>query len=129
MRNIAFAVAISAAALLGGTAANAGNSVKSEAATVGTSQSTDFSSRHRGHRYSRGYARSYRSYGYAPRRAYYAPQAYYAQPYYGGGGYGYGGGYGHGGPSISLGFGGGHGGGGFGGGHGGGGFGGGHGGW
>jgi len=124
MRKIAFVVAISAAALLGGTAANAKNTMKSEAANVRTSQSTDFSSRDRGHHYSRGYARPYyRSYGYAPRRAYYAPQTYYTQPYYGGGGYGsgggYGEGYGYGGPSISLGFGGGHGGGAFGGGHGG----------
>ncbi len=113
MKKLAIVFALGAAALLGGTAANAESSVKTtEGATVGTSQSTDFSSRHRGYRYSRGYARPYyRSYGYAPRRAYYAPRAYYAQPYYGGGyGYGgpvYGGGYGYGGPSISFGFGGG----------------------
>lgn len=113
MRKIAIAIAVSGAALLGGTAANADNAVKAQAAANVISQSTDFSSRHRGYRYSRGYGRPYyRSYGYAPRRAYYAPRAYYAQPYYGGGGYGYGGpvyggGYGYGGPSISFGFGGG----------------------
>lgn len=115
MKRLAIVFAVGAAALLGGSAANAtANTVKAQAATH-ASQSTDFSSRHRGYRHSRGYARPYsRSYGYAPRRAYYAPQPYY------GGGYGYGGpvygGYGYGGPSISLGFGGG----GFGGGHGGG---------
>ena len=119
MKRLAIVFAVGAAALLGGAGANAtDNTVKAQAATD-VSQSTDFSSRHRGYRHSRGYARPYYG-GYAPRRAYYAPQ-----PYYGGGGYGYGGpvyggGYGHGGPSISLGFGGGHGGGGFGGGHGGG---------
>ena len=97
-------------------AANAESWMITEGATVGTSQSTDFSSRYRGYRYSRGYARPYyRSYGYASRRAYYAPRAYYAEPYYGGGGYGYGGpvygggNYGYGGPSISFGFGGGRG--------------------
>lgn len=114
MNKLAIILAVGAAALLGGTAANADNSVKTESATVGTSQSTDFSSRHRGYRH-RGYARPYyRSSGYyTPRRAYYAPRTYYAQPYYGGGGYGGpvygGGGYGYGGPSISFGFGGGRG--------------------
>lgn len=108
MRKLAIAIAVGAAALLGGTAANADNSAKTEGATVGTSQATDFSAhrrhRHYGHRHHRHYGhrhhRHHRSYGYyAPRRSYYAPQAYYAQPYYGGG-------YGYGGPSISLGFGG-----------------------
>lgn len=108
MKKIAFAIAVGAAALLGGTTANAGNRVKTDSATYGTSQSTDFSAhrrhRHHGHRHHR----HHRGYGYyAPRRVYYAPQPYYTQPYYGGGGYGYGG------PSIGLGFGGG----GFGGGH------------
>lgn len=101
MRKIAIAIAVGAAALIGGTAANASdNSVKTKAATDVTSQSTDFSAHRRHYRH-----RHYRSYGYyAPRRAYYAPQPYYggySRPYYGGGGYGYGG------PSISFGFGGG----------------------
>ena len=106
--------AVGSVALLCGTAAKADSLIKTDAVTIGTSQSTDFSSRHRGY-YSRGYGRSYyRSYGYAPRA--YAPRAY-ARPYYDDGGYGYGGGYGgpsyygggYGGPSISFGFGGGRG--------------------
>lgn len=116
MNKLAIVLAVGAAALLGGTAANADNSVKkTEGAAVGTSQSTDFSAHrrhfHYGHRHHRHYG-SYayvapRSYAYvAPRRAYYAPPAYYAEPY---------GGYGYGGPIISLGIGGG--GFGFGGGH------------
>jgi hypothetical protein len=102
MKRLFIAVAVSAAALLGGSAANAAdNTVKAKAATDVTQQSTDFSSnsryRHYGYRHYRPY---YRSYGYAPR------------PYYGGygGGYGgpsYGGGYGYGGPSVSFSFGGG----------------------
>jgi hypothetical protein len=108
MKKLAIIFGIGAAALLGGSAANAAdNTVKAQAAT-GVSQSTDFSSRHRGHHYSGGYGRSY---AYAP-RANYGRRAY-AQPYYGDGyGYGgpaYGGGYGYGGPSISFGFGGGRG--------------------
>ena len=97
MKRLFIAVAVSAAALLGGSAANAAdNTVKAKAATDVTQQSTDFSS-HRCYRHYRPY---YRSYGYAPR------------PYYGGygGGYGgpyYGGGYGYGGPSVSFSFGGG----------------------
>ncbi len=115
MRKIALAIAVGAAALLGGTAANADNSVKTEAATNGMSQSTDFSAHRRYRHYGYRHHRHYRSYGYyAPRRVYYAQQPYYAQPYYGGG-------YGYGGPGISLGFGGfgfgGHHGGGFGGHH------------
>jgi hypothetical protein len=84
MKRLFIAVAVSAAALLGGSAANAAdNTVKAKAATDVTQQSTDFSS----------HGRHYR-------------------PYYGGygGGYGgpyYGGGYGYGGPSVSFSFGGG----------------------
>jgi len=100
MRKIVLAIAVGAAALLGGTAANAANSVKTDAVTNGISQSTDFSSAHRRYRHS-GHRRIYRSYGYyAPRRVYYT-QPYYEQPYYRGG-YGYG----YGGPIIGLGFGG-----------------------
>jgi hypothetical protein len=117
MKKLAIVFAVGAAALLGGSAANAAdNSVKAQAATGVSQSSTDFSSRNRGHRYSRGYGRSY---AYAPRRGYYGA----SQPYYGGSGYGYGGpgygggyggpgyggGYGYGGPSVSFGFGGGRG--------------------
>ena len=102
MKKLAIVFAVGAAALLGGSAANASdNTVKAKAST-GVSQSTDFSSRHRGYRYSRGYSRSY---AYAP-RPYYGRRAY-VQPYgYGYGGPVYGRGYGYGGPSISFGFGG-----------------------
>jgi hypothetical protein len=107
MNKLAIVLAVGAAALLGGSAANAAdNSVKAKAASDVAHQSTDFSSRGRHYRHygHRGYRPYYgNSYGYAPR------------PYYGsgyGGGYGrpyYGGGYGYGGPSISFGFGGGRG--------------------
>jgi hypothetical protein len=109
MNKLAIVFAVGAAALLGGSAANAAdNSVKAKAASDVTHQSTDFSSR----------GRHYRHYGYRGHRpyygnsyGYYAPRPYYGggygggygRPYYGGGGYGYGG------PSISFGFGGGRG--------------------
>lgn len=108
MKILAIAVAVSAAALLGGSAAYASdNTVKARAATTVSQQSTDFSSRGRNyHHY--GY-RHYRHYGYRHYRPYYGNNyGYISQPYYGGG-YGgpyYGGGYGYGGPVISLGFGG-----------------------
>ena len=103
MKRLFIAVAVSAAALLGGSAANAAdNTVKAKAATDITQSSTDISSRGRHYRHYgyRHYRPHYRSYGYAPR------------PYYGGygGGYGgpyYGGGYGYGGPSVTFSFGGG----------------------
>jgi hypothetical protein len=107
MKTLALALAVGAAALLGGSAANAAdNAVKVKAAFDVTRQSTDFSSRGRQYRNYRHYgSRSYR-------RPYYGNSYGYAQrPYYGGGygGPGYGGGYGYGGPSISFGFGGGRG--------------------
>ena len=98
MKKLIIAMAVSAAALLGHSAANAAdNTMKAKAATDVTQQSTDFSSRgryyrHYGYRHYRPY---YRSYGYAPRRYY-------------GGGYGgpnYGGGYGYGGPGVTFSFG------------------------
>jgi hypothetical protein len=103
MNKLFIAMAVSVAALLGGSAANAAdNTVKAKAATDVTQSSTDISSRGRHYRHYgyRHYRPHYRSYGYAPR------------PYYGGygGGYGgpyYGGGYGYGGPSVTFGFGGG----------------------
>jgi hypothetical protein len=106
MKRLFIAVAVSAAALLGGSAANAAdNTVKAKAATDVTQQSTDFSSRGRHYRH-------YRHYGYRHYRPYYRSYGYAPRPYYGGygGGYGgpyYGGGYGYGGPSVSFSFGGG----------------------
>jgi hypothetical protein len=99
MKRLFIAVTVSAAALLGGSAANAAdNTVKAKGATDVT-QSADISSRGRHYRHYgyRHYRPHYRSYGYAPR------------PYYGGsyGGPYYGGGYGYGGPSVTFGFGGG----------------------
>src|ERR1700687_2295401 len=94
MKKLFIAMAVGAAALLGGSAANAAdNTVKAKAATDATQSSissTDISSRrryrHSGYRHYRPY---YRSYGYAP-RPYYGGG--YGGPYYGGGyGYGYGG--------------------------------------
>ena len=102
MKRLFIAVAVSAAALLGGSAANAADdTVKVKPATDVTQQSTDFSSRrrhyrHYGHYGYRHYRPYYRSYGYAPRRYY----GGYGGPYYGGG-------YGYGGPSVSFSFGGG----------------------
>jgi hypothetical protein len=101
MKKLAIVFAVGAAALLGGSAANAAdNTVKAKAATDVTQQSTDFSSRHRYYRH-RHYG--YRTYGYRPYRPYYRSYGYAPGPYYGG----YGRGYGYGGPSISFGFGGG----------------------
>ena len=101
MKKLAIVFAVGAAALLGGSAANAAdNTVKAKAATDVTQQSTDFSSRHRHYRH-RHYG--YRTYGYRPYRPYYRSYGYAPGPYYGG----YGRGYGYGGPSISFGFGGG----------------------
>jgi hypothetical protein len=104
MNKLAIVFAVGAAALLGGSTANAAeNSVKAKATTDVTQQSTDLSSHGRYHRY--------RHYGYRSYRPYYGGGYYAPRPYYGGGyGYGrpyYGGGYGYGGPSISFGFGGG----------------------
>ena len=94
MKRLFNAVAVSAAALLGGSAANAAdNTVKAKAATDVTQQSTDFSSHGR-------YYRHYRHYGYRHYRPYYRSYGYVPRPYYGGG-------YGYGGPSVSFSFGGG----------------------
>src|SRR3979490_1653228 len=88
MKKLAIIFAVGAAALLGGSAANAAdNTVKAKAATDVTQSSTDISSRHRhwrryqhyGYRHYRPY---YRSYGYAPR--YYGSYGYAPPPYYGG---------------------------------------------
>ena len=100
MKKLAIVFAVGAAALLGGSAANAAdNTVKAKAATNVT-QSTDFSSRGRHWRQYRHY-RMHRHW----RHSYYRP---YARPYYGSYGYApepyY---YGGGGPVVSFGFGGG----------------------
>jgi hypothetical protein len=106
MKKLAIVFAVGAAALLGGSGANAAdNTVKAKAGSDAAQQSTDFSSRGR-------HYRNYRHYGHRNYRPYYRNSyGYAARPYYGGG-YGgpvYGGGYGYGGPSISFGFGGGRG--------------------
>jgi hypothetical protein len=90
MKKLAIAFAVGAAALMGGSVANAAdNPVKSRTSTDVTQSSTDFSAhrrhwrhRHWSHRHYRPY---YRSYGYyAPRRHYYGHR-YYGHRYYGGG--------------------------------------------
>ena len=105
MKKLAIVFAVGAAALLGGSGADAAdNSVKAKASTDVAQHSTDFSSQRR-------YYRHYGHRGYRPHYGYYAsPRAYYGprDGYYGGGPY-YGNGYGYGGPSISFGFGGGRG--------------------
>ena len=92
MNKLFIAMAVSVAALLGGSAANAAdNTVKAKAATDVTRQSTDFSSR----------GRHYRHYGYRSYRPYYGNSYGYApRPYYGSG-------YGYGGPGVTFSFGGG----------------------
>src|SRR5258708_36694397 len=75
MKRFLIAVAVSAAALLGGSAANAAdNTVKAKAATDVTQSSTDISSR----------GRHYRHYGYRHYRPYYRSYGYAPRPYYGG---------------------------------------------
>jgi hypothetical protein len=95
MKRLFIAVTVSAAALLGGSAANAADDpVKAKAATDVAQQSTDFSS----------HGRHYRHYGYRHYRPHYRSYGYAARPYYGGG-YGgpyYGNSYGYGGPSVSF---------------------------
>lgn len=95
MKKLAIVFAVGAAALLGGSAADAGNNtVKAKAATDVTQQSTDLSSR----------GRHYRHYGYRHYRPYYGNSyGYAARPYYSG----YDNSYGYGGPSVTFGFGGG----------------------
>ena len=105
MKKLRILFAVGAAALFAGSTANAADTtVKANAATGVTQQSTEFSSRARHHHY--------RHYGYRHYRPYYGNSyAYVPRPYYGGYGRGYGYapgyGYGYGGPSISFGFGGG----------------------
>src|SRR5260370_33922304 len=93
MKKLFIAMGISAAALLGGSAANAADStVKAKAATDVTQSSTDISSRHRYHHYGYrhhyrhyGYRHHYRHYGYRHYRPHYsygyAPRPYYSYGY------------------------------------------------
>ena len=107
MNKLAIAFAVGAAAVLGGSAANAAdNTVKAGSPINVAQQSTDISSRGRHYRVQRHYG--YRAYRprYGNSYGYYQPRTYY------GGGYGnpyYGSGYGYGGPGISFSFGGGRG--------------------
>jgi len=105
MKKLAIVLAVGAAALLGGSAANAAdNTVKAKAATDVTQQSTDFSSRGRHYRHYGYRHHGYRHYGYRSYRPYYGNSYGYApQPYYGG----YNRGYGYGGPGVTFSFGGG----------------------
>lgn len=96
MNKFALAIALGAATLLSGAAANAaGTTAKSDrvvstGAAAGTHQATDFSSRHRRHwrhrhwhryGYYRPYYRPYyRSYGYYPRSYGYYPGYYNPAP-------------------------------------------------
>lgn len=113
MKKLALVLAVGAAALFGGSAANAAdNTVKAKAssdkATTDTArQSTDISSRkrhrHHGHRHHGHRHHGHRHYGYRHHRPYYGNSYGYApRPYYG-----YNRGYGYGGPGISFSFGGG----------------------
>ncbi|MBR1211322.1 hypothetical protein [Bradyrhizobium sp. JYMT SZCCT0180] len=103
MNKLGIIFAVGAAALLGGSAANAAdNTAKAKASTVVTQPSTDIGSQRRHHRHY-GH-RAYRPY-YGNSYGYYAPRPYYGGGY-GGGPY-YGRAYGYGGPSVSFGFGGG----------------------
>ena len=103
MKKLALVFAIGAAALFGGSTANAAdNAVKAKATTDVAQHSTDISSRHR-HRHYGHRHHGYRHYGYGHYRPYYGNSYGYApRPYYGG----YNRGYGYGGPGITFGFGG-----------------------
>ncbi|MDP1581848.1 MAG: hypothetical protein Q8M18_00285 [Bradyrhizobium sp.] len=103
MKKLALVFAVGAAALIGGSAANAtDNTVKAKAATDVAQQSTDISARKRHYRHRHHvYRHGYRHYGYRHYRPYYGGSyAYAPRPYYGRG-------YGYGGPGISFSFGGG----------------------
>ncbi len=103
MKKLALVFAVGAAALFGGSAANAADTtVKAKAQPDVAQQSTDISAQRRYRYY--GYRHSYRHYGYRHYRPYYGDSYGYApRPYYGG----YNRGYGYGGPGITFGFGGG----------------------
>lgn len=105
MKKLALVFAVGAAALFGGSAANAAdNTVKAKAATGATQQSTDISAQRRHHRHYGHRHHHHRHYGYRHYRPYYGNSYGYApRPYYGG----YNRGYGYGGPGISFSFGGG----------------------
>lgn len=102
MKKLALVFAVGAAALFGGSAANAAdNTVNAKVAPGATQSSTDFSSQHRHRHFHRHH--HHRHYGYRHYRPYYGNSYGYApRPYYGG----YNRGYGYGGPGITFGFGG-----------------------
>ena len=99
MKTLVLVIATAAAALMGGSAANAADTstrakAPTDQATIDVArQSTDVSSRRRHYRHYgyRHYRPHYRTYGYAP-QPYYGG---YSQPYYGNG-------YGHGGPGVTF---------------------------
>lgn len=94
MTKLAIVFGVCAAALFGGSVANAADkSVKVQA--TGIEQISEFSSQHRRHH--RHHSRHRHVRPYADSYGYYAPRYYAPQPYYYGGG-----------PSIGFGFGGGH---------------------
>ena len=105
MKMLFIAAAVGAAALLGGSVANAADDpVKAKAATDVSQQSTDISSRGRHYRHYGYRHHGYRHYGYRNYRPYYGNSYGYApRPYYGG----YDRGYGYGGPAVTFSFGGG----------------------
>ena len=100
MKKLAFVIAVGATALLTGFAANASETIRTNAGADATQQSTDISSRGRDYNY--GYRHGYRHYGVRNYRPYYGNSyGYYAPSPYGG--------YGYGGPGINFSFGGGRG--------------------
>ena len=102
MKKLAIILAVGAAALMGGSAANAAdNSVKAKAPMDAKQVPTDISSQHR---HWRGHHHHYRHWGHRHYRPYYNSYGYYAPRsygYYGGPRY-YGGG-----PGVTFSFGGG----------------------
>ena len=94
MRKLAIAVAVGAAALFGGSAANAADNTKARIAS-GVSQSTDMSSQHRHHHHRHFRMHRHWGHGYGYYRPYANSYGYYRQPYF------------HGGPAMRHGFGGG----------------------
>jgi len=103
MQKLALILAVGAAVLVGGSAANATDNTAKTKPGTDVGQSTDISSRGRHYRH-------YRHYGYRYYRPHYRSYGGYVPQRYYGGGYGgpyYGHSYGYGGPSISFGFGGG----------------------
>jgi hypothetical protein len=99
MKHIAIALAVSAAALLGGSKASltAGAASENSARANPAAQSTDFSSGHRHHWRHHHHGHQHWRHGYY--RPYYGSYGYYGAPYYYGGApivtFGFGGGWHH----------------------------------